>query len=92
MVKDNEAIGVAMNLAIQGNHYDMAQDFCSALKYYEASIEKLMPLAEGQESFRHCINVWYIHTGEKDVIKKKALTSEVSTFLLFIYLVSIFLL
>ena len=47
MVKDNEAIRMAMNLAIQANHYDMAHDFSNALKCYEANIEKLMPLAEG---------------------------------------------
>ena len=62
MVMDNEAIRAAMNLAIQGNHYDMAQDFCNALKCYEASIEKLMPLAEGQKSFYHCIIMHGIFT------------------------------
>lgn len=49
MVKDSEAIQVGINLAVQANRYDMEQDFCSALKYYKASIEKLIPLVEGKE-------------------------------------------
>lgn len=56
---------MAMDLAIEAGHYDARQDFSNALKYYETSIEKLMPLVEG----------------EKDVIRKKALTAQVAVFL-----------
>lgn len=49
MLKENEAIKMAMDLAIEAGHYDARQDFSNALKYYETSIEKLMPLVEGQE-------------------------------------------
>lgn len=58
---------MAMDLAIEAGHYDARQDFSNALKYYETSIEKLMPLVEG----------------EKDVIRKKALTAQVSTSILY---------
>lgn len=48
MAKDNEVIRVGMDLALKANHFDMEQDFSNALKYYQASIEKLIPLVEGQ--------------------------------------------
>ena len=50
MAKGNEAIRVAMDLALQGSRLDAEQNFSNALKYYERSIEKLMPIVEGQET------------------------------------------
>ena len=50
MAKGNEAIRVAMDLALQGNCLDVGQDFSNALKCYETSIEKLIPIVEGQET------------------------------------------
>lgn len=61
MVKNNEAIQVGMNLAMQASHYDAGEDFCNALKYYEASIEKLIPLAESEE-MPLCIIMHGVHT------------------------------
>jgi len=49
MANENEAIQAAMSLATQANHFDLEHDFCNALKLYQASIEKLMPLVESQE-------------------------------------------
>jgi len=53
MAKSNEAIRVAMDLALQGSRFDAEQDFSNALKCYEASIEKLIPIVEGQEAYCH---------------------------------------
>ena len=53
MAKGNEAIRVAMDLVLQGNRFDAEQDFSNALKCYEASIEKLIPIVEGQEAYCH---------------------------------------
>ena len=84
MAKGNEAIRVAMDLALQGNHHDAEQDFSNALKCYETSIEKLIPIVEGQETRswhynRSCCS----RIGERDVIRKKVLTAEVSLFTYF---------
>ena len=50
MAKDNEAIRVAMDFALQGSRLDAEQDFFNALKCYERSVEKLIPIIEGQET------------------------------------------
>ena len=50
MAVESQPIRAAMQLAYEAKLCDLQQDFNKALKLYEASIEKLFPLVEGQSS------------------------------------------
>ena len=79
MARGNEAIQVGIDLASKANQFDMEQDFSNALKYYQASIEKLIPLVEGRSILLYRNADMIIHVEEKHTVRKKALTAEVST-------------
>jgi len=50
MAVESQPVRAAMQLAYEAKLCDLQQDFNKALKLYEASIERLFPLVEGQSS------------------------------------------